>query len=466
MLQDPLNYFLILVWALIAAGIVIKSWGARSNRVGITISYVIFFTASYWLPTLVVLLPWYTSIYELELTLLGFYQSLVAIVGFAVGTLALTRFLQRFHQKLMRHNKIIKGRALVTLHMEQLPAIYIILGLVFTFGIMPFASTIPTLSAFSSGVSSLFQVGLLLLAWQAFQTKSKRKLVLAFVTAAIWPFIGVATSGFLVFALSFAIVFVVFTFSQVDRPIRYTIPLVLIAYIGVSFFQSYLSIRHQIRGSLWYTDQQVTIDTRAGVIRELIESFEPFDIGNPLHLYAVDVRLNMSHLTGRTVQRIESGVIDYAYGQTAADALLMLVPRMAWPDKPVAVGGQAIVRQYAGYGILSGSIAPGHLMEFYLNFGTVGVFLGFLLMGTAIGLLDEYCAAQLKEGDWLRFAMFMVPALALLESATTYFVTLVGATASSLVTVYIINIFIRNLLLRPSRVNNHINKTIKANHAS
>ena len=458
MFQDLLTIFLIVLWALVAAYIVIRSWGARGQRVGITIAYVLFFAASHWLPTVVVLIPWYSPLYELDLTLLGFYQSFIAIIGFAIGTLLITHFLQRFHLRLMQRGRVTRDVKVKLTDFSQLPAIYILFGLIFTFVVMPFASTVPTLSAFSSGASNLFQVGLLLLVWQAFQTHSRLKLGIAFTLAVVWPFVGVATSGFLIFAISFVIVFVVFTVSLLEKPARYIIPLTIVAYLGMSLFQTYLSIRHQIRGALWYTDQQVTLETRADVVLELIESFELFDFTNPLHLFAIDVRLNMNHLTGRTMQRIESGAIDYAYGQTVADALLMLVPRMAWPDKPVAVGGQALVRQYAGYGILSGSIAPGQLMEFYLNFGTLGVFFGFVLIGTIVGLLDKYCAAQLRQGNLLRFAMFMVPAFGLLESATTYFVTFVGATTSALITVYIVNIFIFSILLRKHH-SSHLHKT-------
>lgn len=454
MLPEPINILLVLLWAIIAWYIVSRSWGKKRDRVGLTITYVAFFAMAHWLPMLAILLPWYDPIFDLEYNLIGFYYSLIAIISFAFGTFWLSKFLRNFHSRLLQRQNISNTPNAPNTsapELSSLPAIYILIGLVFTFLIFPIIKNMPTLSAFGAGVNSLFQVGLFLFLWQGYRRQSKIQILLAWSIVIIWPIVGVVTSGFLGFATSFVIAFVIFNVSLLDRPFRYLLPLVLFAYIAVSFFIGYWSIRSDIRGTLWYGSEQVTTDTRANIATDLIQAIQFFDVTNPDHLFPLDERLSMNHLTGRTVKRIEAGTVDYAYGETVFQALTMVIPRMVWPNKPVTVGGQVVVRQYAGYGILSGSIAPGHLMEFYLNFGMLGVILGFIFVGALIGIIDQYCARQLKLGNLFNFAMVMVAALALVGSATTYLVTFVGATLSGLITVYLVNVFVRSFLSIPSK---------------
>lgn len=448
MLSNTANFLLVLFWIAFAWYIIRHSWTRKRERIGITITYVVFFAMAHWLPALVLLFPWYdTPLFDIELNFIGFYYSMVAIVSFALGTVWLTKFLKSFHARLMqRSNKGVIAPTSSLSDLSRLPVIYVVIGIVSTVLIFPVIYNIPTLSAFGSGVSLLFQVGMFLLLWQGFQRRSVVQVVVVWVILLTWLILQVVISGFLGFAASFIIAILVFHLSLLDRPFRYTLPFLLFAYIAVSFFIGYWTIRSEIRGVLWYGTEPVTTSMRVNNVAILLEAFELFDVTNPEHLFPIDERLNMNHLTGRTVKRIELGVVDYSYGETFLQALTMVVPRVVWPEKPVSVGGQAIVRQYAGYGILSGSIAPGHLMEFYLNFGVLGVIFGFMLMGAVVGLLDEYCAQQLKIGNLFKFAIILVAALTLVSSVTNYFVTMVGATLSGSITVYIVNVFVRSLI--------------------
>jgi hypothetical protein len=54
-------------------------------------------------------------------------------------------------------------------------------------------------------------------------------------------------------------------------------------------------------------------------------------------------------------------------------------------------------------------------MEFYVNFGDVGVILGFLVIGTIITIVDWSAYQPLKQGDWQRFICWYLPGLSLLQ---------------------------------------------------
>jgi len=76
-------------------------------------------------------------------------------------------------------------------------------------------------------------------------------------------------------------------------------------------------------------------------------------------------------------------------------------------------------------------------MEFYINFGTVGVIIGFSLMGVAICLVDTMAALRLHEGNWQGFMSWFVPSISLNVGGSL--VETVGMAAASLVLVTTVN---------------------------
>jgi hypothetical protein len=55
-------------------------------------------------------------------------------------------------------------------------------------------------------------------------------------------------------------------------------------------------------------------------------------------------------------------------------------------------------------------------MEFYVNFGAAGVICGFVFWGLLVGSLDRIAALALQRDDWLQFAFWYLPGLALLQA--------------------------------------------------
>lgn len=84
-------------------------------------------------------------------------------------------------------------------------------------------------------------------------------------------------------------------------------------------------------------------------------------------------------------------VIDYQYGATLLELFFWFIPRKWWPEKPL------------GYGLIFGSefvpdsplsglsfITPSLIGELYLNFGGLGIAIGFYLMGILLRTCYEY----------------------------------------------------------------------------
>src|SRR4051812_46235184 len=95
--------------------------------------------------------------------------------------------------------------------------------------------------------------------------------------------------------------------------------------------------------------------------------------------------MNQDFLIGLAMENLEAGRVPFANGRTIADAVLGLVPRAIWPDKPIAAGSGDLVSVYTGLNFPEWtSVGIGQVMECYVNFGTPGLVFGFILIGALL----------------------------------------------------------------------------------
>src|SRR5438874_6658145 len=128
--------------------------------------------------------------------------------------------------------------------------------------------------------------------------------------------------------------------------------------------------RTEIRATVWGGE---SFGNRFDQLGETAGTFEWFDATNADHLKRIDSRLNQNILVGAAVRWLDE-MGGYAHGDTLWDSLLALIPRALWPDKPIEAGSGSVVSQYTGIQFATGtSVGLGHVMEFYVNYGTVGV---------------------------------------------------------------------------------------------
>jgi len=82
------------------------------------------------------------------------------------------------------------------------------------------------------------------------------------------------------------------------------------------------------------------------------------------------------------------------------------------------------------------------VLEFYINFGTLGVIGGFALYGWLLGRMDSWVMECLYQGDQRRFLFWFLISLALLQPGGNLLEVFTSA-AGAAVTAYGIGYFIR-----------------------
>jgi hypothetical protein len=274
----------------------------------------------------------------------------------------------------------------------------------------------------------LIIVGLALCCWVAWRNGTKGKLIgWLFVTATL-PFITIVTRGFIGYGAVAALTVLVFISGFIRPRALVLAGALIVAYVGLSVFVTYMRDRRDIRDTVWGGQ---SMQVRVNQLEKTLTDFEWFDLSRSEHLGQVDGRLNQSFLTGLAVSRLsDSG--EYVHGDTLWQATLALVPRALWPDKPIEAGSGNMVSEYTGLRFAPGtSVGIGHVMEFYVNFGTLGVVVGFLAMGVLVTILDVTAADRLVMNNLHGFVLWFLPGISLLQVGGS----LVEATVSTVASV-------------------------------
>jgi hypothetical protein len=206
-------------------------------------------------------------------------------------------------------------------------------------------------------------------------------------------------------------------------------------------YVTYMRDRTAIREVVWSAD---TIEKRVGRLWDTVTAGEWFDLSDTKQLDRIAERLNQNFLVGAAVHYLDARFAKFAEGETFWMALVALVPRAFWPDKPAVAGSGQLVSTYTGISYPEGtSVGIGHVMECYVNFGTVGVIVGFLIIGMLVVGVDIAAADALRHGDLRRFLLWYLPGLSLLQLGGALSEVTATAAASILV-VLLLNFLTRN----------------------
>ena len=433
---------LLIIWAIVLAIFSGYYWRRREYSAGVVLTYVILFLGSHALQGAVYAMPWYTPLFEPSLVDAGFVQSTIGLISLAVGAMIVAPILRQANRKAqssfadtapMPENE--------DYHQSRLPIFYLLAGLIAYFILTPLFSTVPTLSAFVSGLYRLIHIGLVLGFWQALTRQKRNKLTLFVLIGLVllWPMVTILNDGFLGFGLWPTVFVFAFVALRQRRPLLPLILLPVVFYLGLSLIVTYYGERTIIRGAVWGgTELEARIGTLIGVFTN---DAQFFDINNGQQLTYVDERLSLNRLIGLGVRRLDTGINDYAGGETILDAALMVIPRAIWPEKPIVAGGQELVNRYTGvYMYGSTSVALGQVLEFYVNFGTMGVIAGFLILGLLLALIDRKVANSLRIGNYYAAALWLIPAFGLWLPEDNL-ITMVGSSVSGWLTLLAFNLF-------------------------
>lgn len=417
---------LLLIWVAVLVLLVFVRLRWNIPGTGLTLAYLLSLSLIHLVGAAIYLLPAFQD-HDPHLTEIGFEQSLYGVVAFAVGGLVITPIL------------VYKGvlpRAKGTHQPDpRLPKAYVACGVLFYLLSATVLGHLPTATAIVSTGQQLVVAGLGLCCWRAWRENSVRRLLAWLAISLVLPFTTLITAGMLGYGAVAVLTILIFVSSFLRSPVKVTLAGVLVVYVGLSVFVSYMRDRSEIRATVW---GEQSFEDRFDRISKTVATFEWFDPANFEHLQRIDARLNQNFLVGAAVYQLGQ-TQNFARGETLWDALLALIPRALWPDKPITAGSGNLVSRYTNIDFAEGtSVGVGQVMEFYLNFGTPGVIIGFIIMGVFVTAFDWQAAERLARNDLHGFVLWFLPGIALLQVGGQL-VELTASAGASLVVALVVN---------------------------
>jgi hypothetical protein len=386
---------LFIVWKLF------RSSRQGPTHVGLQLSYLAGFWMNHWAALAIYLLPWYCG-EQPTFTLLGARQSLYALIGFTAGVTLIPI--------------VFKLRARAHPSPTEIPSSIrypmLILGLTFQL-VLPRISVIPGLQWIFSGGQAFAVIAVILSIWNAVCKRDRRLAQQWLLAGLFFPFSSIVGAGFLGFGIVALMPVVIFSLVFLIRKnlLKLAVFGTVGGYLLLSVFVTYMRDRAEIRQAVWKSRD---FTERFSRIANTFSNFEFFSPHDDRHLKAMDARLNQNWLVGAAVVHSDS-TQEWAAGATLRDAALGVIPRLLWPDKPAAGSGD-LVSKYTGIEFdESTSVGIGQVMEFYVNYGTPMVVLGFFIWGGLLAWLDTICVRALSSGNIARFITTFMMGLPLLQ---------------------------------------------------
>lgn len=409
---------LTLLWLGVAILVLVRQARARRSA-GLVLSYVLSLTAIHWFASALYLLPWQDSPTR-DLTIAGLRESFFAVLGCGIGTeLARLWMPTPAYDVSDDPAKAFPSRVI---------NLYIVSGVVMYGLLFTAAGSLPSATAVLSGGSTLMAVGIGLKLWNARQTQAKASGRLWLAVAFAFPLISVLAQGFLGYGFAALMIVLAFRSSFQGLTVKSVAFGLVIVFLGLSVYTTYMRDRGLIREVVWTGGR---VGDRARQIQETLSSAEWFDFRNKQHLDRVETRLNQNFLVGAAVVYMRDRMVPAANGETIRDAALSLIPRALWPDKPVSAGSGDLVTTFTGIQFAEGtSVGIGHVLEWYVNFGRLGVVLGFVLIGLVLATADRKAAYYLNHQDPHHFLLWYLPSLNLLQVGGSLAEASAGAAAA------------------------------------
>jgi hypothetical protein len=255
--------------------------------------------------------------------------------------------------------------------------------------------------------------------------------------ALIFPTLMLLLAGFMSYGSAALIVVACGLVISVRSRSKLIIASAVGIFVGLTIFVNYFAHRVEFRHVAW---SGAPMDERISAVGEMFSNFEWFDPSNEKQLFALDQRLNQNYFVGLAAKRIEQEEVNSLYGRSIWEAVIALVPRALWPDKPVFGGSGTIVADMTGLKLdqEQTSWGVGNVMEFQINFGTPGVIIGFLILGYLLGLLDYKAASADARGDLGKLILFFLIAVALIQPNGSL-VEMAGGAAAAAAAAYVWN---------------------------
>ncbi len=412
------------LWMAVIALLVLIRSRRKAAGSGLVLAYLMNFSLLHWFGAFVYILPWYdykwnalwNRGFTIDWVVDGLKLSAYGVIAFVIGSL----FLSPFATAGIRSHRQKEDQT----PDPRLPKAQIKIGFLCYFILSPILGKIPSMSSVLSSGLSLMVTGLGLSLWSAWTNGNRRAfrktLTLGFLGLPLFTLMG---QGFMSFGTTAVLALAAFVVSFYRPRWKVFIFGILFVYAGLSSYVTYMRDRGAIRQVIW---EKASFSEKFRQLHLTASTFEWLDLHKQTHLMRIDSRLNQNLLVGAAVEHL-SETHNYATGETLWQAVVALVPRFIWRDKPKFAGSGGLVSRFTGLKFAEGtSVGIGQVMELYVNFGTTGVILGFLSLGVILSVFDAMTHECLLRGDWQGFTLWFLPGLCLMEILGSF----AGITAS------------------------------------
>lgn len=443
------------VWLGVIVALVLVQRTQMTLGVGLVLAYIINLSLIHLPGALLYLDPDY-AYYKREWIEWGFEQSSFAVLAFGIGAAATFWFL---HQT--RRDVPASGDpSQVVLPNLWLHRFYFLFGLFSFFVIQPFLRGIPTISAVAGVLNQLLLLGICLGMWHAWHTRNWLALGLWTGALGLLPVMTIVFQGFIGFGTAALLTGLAFLASFFRPRLLIFVVGILFVFVALSAFITYFRDRTEIRRVVWGNE---TLEERIEQFGQTFGDFEWIDPSNRRHLNYIDERLNQNWLVGAAVENLARGKVDFKNGATMGEAVIALVPRAIWPDKPARAGSGNLVTDATGISFdATTSIGVGQVLEFYFNFGSAGVIVGGFVWGIALAALDVNASRALILGNVRRFTLFYLIGLGMIQPGGSL-VDVVGTSAAAALAAIVINEFLVPFFVGPFQEDTAAGAAPKAN---
>jgi hypothetical protein len=285
-------------------------------------------------------------------------------------------------------------------------------GWAFIFG-LALIIRVPSVTAVVEKGGAIWMLGALMGLQFALRRKKPKSVWLWLSALAVFPVANLLVSGFLGNGTTTVLIVLSALAVSARHYWRVVASISVVAFFGLTAFVNYYQSRDAIRDAVWGGAPMMY---RIEVLANAASRFHVLDLSNEIDLVALDERLNQNYFVGLAARRLEGGEVEFLNGRSLWEGLLALVPRLFWPEKPVTAGSPAIVSEMTGLELSSNaSWGVGNVMEFYINFGWIGLAIGFMVLGWLLGKLDRHAATSLSCGDFGSAIVWFLPAVALIQ---------------------------------------------------
>lgn len=344
-----------------------------------------------------------------------------SVIGYQISAWCIVGLFGAFFTVLYSDFKSANSKVIININKPTAKSglFAIVFGLICYFILSGILSFIPSSRSILSAGLAFSAGGLAWFYLAVFKTRGSTAGLAIASLMFIFPILTVVLNGFMGYGIQ-AILGVAGVVMATYKPrsvLLFLGPILL--YLGFSLYPSYMASRTNIREKVWgEAELGSRFETTFSTISDNWQWFNP---GDDIQMEILNSRMNQNVLVGYSQEYIQEGKVNFADGETIFDGLLALIPRAIWIDKPITAGSQGLVTRFTGIKFSEGtSVGIGNLMEFYINFGYLGVVFGFYFIGLGLYSLDSKAGQAIDTNNPSLFFVCLVPGQSLMNSIGSF----------------------------------------------